>query len=483
VTTIARRTAILAFARLTNQALAFLSPLFLVRLFTVDQYGQYRDFLLYGTILMPWVQLAINSSLAYLLPKEPHNDRRYLSQATILIFASSLIVSGLVFVVGESLPSATIRSFIYPLCLYVIFFANLDAWEFYWLAKRKSVNVLVYSTSRLGLRMLVVVVSAYVTRNVEQVIWSLVAFEGLRCVALVLYGLQNRLFTRQFDWQSVKFQLAYSLPLGASGIIWNLNNYLGQFVISMQLGPATLAVYTVGTYFQPIVHIFRNSIADVIMPEVVSKHDAPPQVALRLWQRATVVYSAVMLPGAVLLFYYADVVVRTLFTSAYVAAVPVFQIFTLILVRECFDLGLPLRAVNKTHVFFSDGVISLVVNFGVMLSLFGSLGVLAPAVSMIVARFTTAAYLSFFVIRYCGFTLGNMLPWWEIGKIALCSLLCVSLLLLGEKLDLPPLLRAILFGSIYMLVYVGLLSITGIHEITTAIDRARLRISGKPGNP
>lgn len=466
----------LAFARLTNQALSFLGPVLMVRLLSVEEYGHYRDFLLYGTLLLPWIQLSLNSSLAYFVPKDPENGRVYLSQVHFFVLCSSCAVTLLVLLFGDHLPSTVVRSYVYPLALYVLFFSNLDAWEVYWLAKRQIANVLYYSVVRLGVRTAVVVAAAYLTRRVEPVIWSLVAFEGLRMLALVVYGLRARLFTRRFSTDAIRRQLGFSLPLGASGIIFNLNAYLGQFFVSMFLGPAALAVYAVGTYLQPIIQVFRNSVADVIMPEIVSQRNVPSNVALRLWQRATVVYCATMLPLAAVLFYYADVVVETLFTSAYAAATPIFQLYVFLLVRECFDFGLPLRAVNRTQVFLPGGVFALAVNVVTILALFEPLGLLAPAVAMVVTRFVAGAYLAVFVIKHCGFSLGNMLPWADMAKTVAVAMLCVPILVAGDALDVAPVLRALLVGACYLSACFVLLSIAGIPEIRGATDRLWLRM-------
>jgi O-antigen/teichoic acid export membrane protein len=216
VASIARRTAILAFARLTNQALALLSPLFLVRLLTVEQYGQYRDFLLYGALLVPWVQLNINSSLAYFVAREPEKERVFLSQAGLFVLISSTIVSVLILIFHGYFPSDTTQLYVVALCLYLMFVNNLDAWEIYWLAKRQSLIVLYYSIARIGLRMAVVVVAAYVSRSVATIIWTLVAFEALRLSAVVLYGLRNRLFTTKISVEAINSSSLYLWPLWPS---------------------------------------------------------------------------------------------------------------------------------------------------------------------------------------------------------------------------------------------------------------------------
>jgi O-antigen/teichoic acid export membrane protein len=478
VASLARRTLILAFARLTNQALGFLGPLFMVRLLSVEEYGHYRDFLLYGTLLLPWIQLSINSSLAYFVPKEPENERLYLSQASFFVLGSSTLMVLLLMAFGQYLPSAAVQSYLYALCLYVFFSTNLDAWEFLWLAKRQSLNVLYYSIARLGIRTAVVIGGAFWGREAGPVVWALVAFEVARLLTLALYGLKNRLFTSRLDAAAMRRQLEFSLPLGASSIVFNLNINIGQLFISMWLGPAALAVYTIGTYIQPIIQVFRNSVADVIMPEIVSRRDVEPNVALRLWQRATVVYCAVMLPLAVLLLYYADVAVETLFTSAYAAATPVFQIFTFLLVRECFDFGLPLRVVNRTGVFFVSSVTILVVNLAALLALFDWLGMLAPAIALMLAVLVAGFQLGYYVLKHCGFTLATMLPWADIGKTALVCLTCVPMLYLGDLFEMNSTLRAACFGALYLLAFVGLMQRTGIPEITAALRRMRYVLPG-----
>ena len=468
---ITRRTAILAFARLTNQALAFLGPLFLVRLLTVEQYGQYRDFLLYATLLVPWIRLDISSSLAYFVPKEPENERLYLSQATYFVVVTSIVVVSFVALFSGFLPSETAREYILPLCLYLLFLTNIDAWEVYWLAKRETAKVMYYSIARLGFRMAVVVSTAYVSGDVATIIWALVGFEGLRMTTFVVYVLRTRLFTIHFSLEAMKQQLEFVLPLALSVIVFTVNTNLGQFLISIRLGAATLAIYTIGAYLQPIITVFRNSVSDVILPEITSKRDLPPNQALHLWQRATVVYCAVIFPLAILLFHYAEVVVTTLFTRDYVAAVPVFQVLCLALIYPCFDFALPLRSVKRTRPLAFSSVVSLAVNTLLLILLFGSLGILAPAIARVASAVITSIYLAFFVTRYCGFTARTLLPWSEIGKITLISLGCVPILYVGDAFDIAPLLRAVIIGIAYSLCYGVLLRMCAIPEVTRAINR------------
>ena len=215
------------------------------------------------------------------------------------------------------------------------------------------------------------------------------------------------------------------------------------------------------------------------MPEIVSKRDQPPKVALILWQRATVIYCAVMLPMAVLLFYYASVVVETLFTSAYADAVPIFQIFVFLLVRECFDFGVPLRVVNRTKIYFAGGVIGLFINLALLLVLFDRYGLIGPPLAMIITRFVIGIYFGAYVMKYCEYKLAELLPWSDVAKTAVLSLVCVPILVAGNFLPIAPLSRAILSGALYMAVYVGLLFKFGNPDINEFITKVILRMRAR----
>src|SRR5690606_28045249 len=101
---LAHRTAVLAVARLTNQALSSLGPVLMVRLLTVEEYGHYRDFLLYATLLLPFIQLSLHGSLAYFVPKEPQKEKLYLSQVHFFVLCSSVVVAAFVLLLGDRLP-------------------------------------------------------------------------------------------------------------------------------------------------------------------------------------------------------------------------------------------------------------------------------------------------------------------------------------------------------------------------------------------
>ena len=63
------RTAILTLSRLANYGLMLISPIFLVRLLNVADFGRYREFLLYGSILQAFAQFRSTTACCIACPR------------------------------------------------------------------------------------------------------------------------------------------------------------------------------------------------------------------------------------------------------------------------------------------------------------------------------------------------------------------------------------------------------------------------------
>ena len=116
-------------------------------------------------------------------------------------------------------------------------------------------------------------------------------------------------------------------------------------------GPCRSRIYTTAAYQVPLVNIVQGALADVIFPDMVKRAKHDPAQGLLLWKRAQMLVFAVICPAWLLLTYWAEPFIRLLFTDAYVAATPYFQVFLLLMVRHCFQFSTPLRSVEDNASF------------------------------------------------------------------------------------------------------------------------------------
>jgi O-antigen/teichoic acid export membrane protein len=451
------RTAILTASRLSNFAIHLFSPLLLVRVLDVTGYGQYQEFMIYAMLLTVLCAFAIDSSLTYFLPRFPERERAFVSQTSgVTLLFSTIVLSALLLAKPLVLKLAT-YDFIAPLFAYVFFYVNLNWLEYYWIAKRRPSLVLFYSAVRLVLRLSVLLLVAYATRDVLTIVWSLVAVEAFRVVIVFIYFARQGIFVGDIRRSELAEQLQFAAPIGASALMQNVGRSVGKIVVSSTLGPAALAYYAIGSYLQPIVHVMRSGIEDAVYPELVRGHNQPGG-ALRLWQRVNVLNCVMFFPAFVLLVFYAEQIIATLFTSAYLPAIPIFSVYAFFLLRRCFNTDVLLRTTGRTGFMLWGTIGALITNVLLILLLTRTLGIIGPAVAFIAAEVALEFYYAQRARKALHLSIADLADWKSIYRIAASCALASPILfgfsmLPGPEVVLMVVASPLYFGLVLFLAY------------------------------
>ena len=472
------RSAVLGFSRFCNYAVLLISPIFLVRILDVEQFGQYREFVLYTGMLASILNFSVNRSLTYFLPKYPEDEAIYVSQSILAKLLISVAGLSVAWLAKPMIVQILSYDFVDALVIYTFLFLNLSFLEQYWLAKKRTDYVLYYSGARLVLRVATVISVAFLTRSISAIILSLVILEALKICFVLWLALRNRLLTFSVSRRKFRDQVNFFIPLGVAALIGqHMNKNLTSVVVTATLGPAALALYTIGNYMTPIISIGRDSIADVIFPEMAGKRTNDPALLLALWRRSTVLYCATLFPAAVCLLFASEMLVLTLFTSAYAAAIPIFQIYLLQMLTACFDMGLPLRALNKTRPFVVGNMIMLVVNVALIILFIELIGIAGAAIAYIVSIIAGSVYLGWRLMGATSWQLSELLPWNDISKIAVACLIAGAASALGLMLPLPGMAQAIALPAIFLLCYVLVIRRMHVADVDLLVQRLRSKVN------
>lgn len=426
---VGNRAAVLTLARLANYGLLIISPVILVRLLSVAQFGRYREFLLYAAVLQALATFMINQSVLYFIPAEPNCRWRVVRQTAILIgCCSTLVVVGTA-AIDRATGGRLVGDYLLPLCAFTLFAANLDFWDHYWVATERTGLVFVYSSVRLASRVAVATVTAAVTHDVQTIIWALVALEAARVsVALIVLVLVDKSATEPPLTDPWRSQLRYCLPSGAASVLSMLGRNLGSLVVAKTLGAVAFAHFAIGRSGDPVIVTLRQSISGVILPEMVRRGLGSRDASLALWRRATVVNVIVLLPMVVLILRFATPLIAVTFGKSYVAAAIVLKIYTLVMVRECFDFSPAVRALNWTRPLVESNVLSLVACAILLALLVPAAGVAGAMAAVGLSTFIDAGWLAYRTMRAYHLTLGELLPWGSIGKTAAAAILAAAVL-------------------------------------------------------
>ena len=461
------RTAILTLARLASYGLQLISPIFLVRLLTVEDFGRYREFLLYASILQAFAQFSINDSLLYCVPANPESPWRLARQTALLTLCSSLLVVLVLTGLDEWSGGHVVNGYLVPLVAYTLLSVNLDFWEYFWLANGKAKPVFFYSAGRLAVRVLVVVVTAAVTHDFRAVIWGLVALEAARLLAagigmLVFDRARHEPVLRE-PWRD---QIRFCLPSGIASLLAMLNRNISNVIVARMLGAVALAQYAIGRFGEPVVATVRNSVSAVILPEMVRKDRGTGAggTALALWQKATVVNTIMLFPIVVLVARYAEPLVTLVFGPNYVSAAVVMQIYMLVVIRECFDFAPALRAVNRTRPLVESNVAGLLACTVAMLLLIPVAGLAGAMLAFVIASYVDVSWLGWRTLQAYEVRLSELLPWRSIGKTALAAAVASLLIVSSVWTEVFGRLGIVLAGLAYLAAFAVLLQVMHIPE-------------------
>jgi len=81
---IGKQAAVLTAARFANYGLVLIGPIILVRILSVEQFGQYRQFVVYASFLQLFAAFSFAESLLYFVPSYAKSVWRIANQTNLL---------------------------------------------------------------------------------------------------------------------------------------------------------------------------------------------------------------------------------------------------------------------------------------------------------------------------------------------------------------------------------------------------------------
>jgi len=468
---------VLSTARALTYAVQFIGAIVLVRILAPEEYGQYQEFIVYSMLAVSSIEFAIHNNLTYFVAKDPSRERQYLSNTTILNLVLCVVGITVIHIARDYLSGMMTFDFVNLMIFYIVAYVNLNYLEFYWVAKGNTTAILYYSVALTVARITTVLVVAYLTRSVLAIIYAVIALQACKCLFVASYLLSRRLLSRKIDLTIMKSQLYFVLPLGTAAVILYFNNDISKVIVSSQLGAVALAMYSVGSREVPVAGIIRASVSTVIFPDIVRKNVEDPALGLHLWKRANVAYTFLMIPLFYTLFYYADVIIITLFTEEYAQAIPIFRIYLLLLlVRDTIETGSPLRALNQNKFFIYGNLLSLAVNIVSLYFLFKIFGLLGPAIALVATIVALQIFLSARIIKSYRVGWRDLFMWKKHFIILAVGLGCLPIVLLGDVIHASSLWGAAVFSALYCVAYLVVLRYCRIEEIDTIMSRIMTKL-------
>ncbi|CAN2042472.1 membrane hypothetical protein [Candidatus Magnetomoraceae bacterium gMMP-15] len=378
-----------------GRGLAFLIslilPLFLVRIFIVEEYGEYRQVMLLITTAAMILPCGMMNSLYYFLPHYPDEKNIYLSRSiAVIIIACSLILC-FIWLLNDSIASYfNNSSFIYysPLCGLVASFLVLSLIIETVLIIEKEVflSVKILTVSRVIRGFTIILVSVF--WGVSGVLYGLIIWYSLKSI-LSFYYLKKKykISYKKIQLKKAAPQFKYSFPVAIGGIVNHLYEIIDKFIVSHYLGVKVFAVYSIGCYEIPLIAVVFQSIGDVVLPRlVILKSKVDTEGVFRLWHEAIEKSFLVGMPLFTFLLIFTDDIIITFFTAKYVGAVLIFKISIISILLESTRYGAIIRAYAKTWFTLYMSIASLIIMIPLCFYGVKSFGMIGAVCSVIFSR-------------------------------------------------------------------------------------------------
>ena len=251
----------------------FALPLLLVRRLNQTEFGLYKQaFLIVGTAagILP---LGFSMSAYYFLPRD--SEKKGPIVFNILIF--NLFVGSLAFLLLLLRPGLIEKLFNSPA---LVPYAPLIGLLILVWVLSYFLEISALANQEVGLST-IFIIGAQVTKTIL-LVGAAIGFPSVRallCAAMIQGGLQvivllfylrSRFgnFWTEFDWQTMRRQLSYALPIGSAAFLYVVLMDMHNYFVSYRFGSAAFAIYAIGCFSLPLVGIIGESVGPVLIPSV-----------------------------------------------------------------------------------------------------------------------------------------------------------------------------------------------------------------------
>lgn len=454
---------ILMSGRFLGFILAFITPLVLVRVFTQEDFGTYKQLFLLVNTLLVLAQMGMAESLYYFLPRAQESSGNYVFNTLCVLVAVGLIsVLGLwVFnnQIAALMNNAELAEYI-PLAALVLFLLLIAVVLEIVMTNRKQHGLAsaTYALTDL-MRSLCFIAPVMLFGSLRALMVGAVSFALCRFVA-ALYYLKG-LFMRRSILRPglLRSQLAYAIPFGLAGILEIIQVKYHLYVVSYYFDAATFALYAVGCLQIPIVDYMMTSTSYVMMINMREKAEqGKAREILMIWRDTSRKLAMILIPLIVGLLVIGRELIVFLFTSAYEESVPVFMIWTLGMSLTVLLTDGVLRVMAETRFLIIQNLLRLVLIMALInwfLAQFGLPGaVLVSVLANAVARYVALARLK----ALLKVSWSALYPWSSLALIGLLTLIAaVPAVLLKPAIQTGTASVIFIAGLVYVLIYYYLL--------------------------
>jgi O-antigen/teichoic acid export membrane protein len=401
---------------------SFAIPVVLARTFDPGTFGTYKQLFLICTTLYGVGQIGAAESLYYFVPRRSDEAGRRVANALATLALMGAVCGAVLYLtrtpIAAWLSNPDVARHLPVVGVFLAFTLATAAFEIVMVSRNQHWSAAgTYAVSDL-VRTVLFVVPALRIGTLRALLVGAAGFAALRFGAMLTYLWREFGTELKLDAALWRNQIAYALPFAlAVGIDVVLASF-HQWAVASSFDAATFAIYAVGCLQIPFVDVVYGSTANVMMVKMAELSGDEKRSALSLWHDTTARLALLIFPVAAFFVLNAHEVIAVLFTGRYLASVPIFRVWCLMILPSAFAVDAVLRAYGQTRLLLVLNVVRLAVIAGLIGWFMSTFGLIGAVLVSLVATSLAKAMAVVTIARLMHVGLADVLPWRRLGAAA-----------------------------------------------------------------
>lgn len=415
-------------SKIITMTISMISAMLLSRFRTLEEYGTYSQLLIVISLVSSIFMFGLPNSINFFLASAESSDEKqkflstYYTLSTILSFISGLALVLAAPLIVNYFNNAIIKNFMYVLAVYPWAKIILSSIENIYIVYEKTTRLIFFRILNSVSLLFIILLVEFFKWGFSTYMMLFIAVEAVFALSVYIQvgNISGKIWT-YFDKDLVRKILKFSVPLGLASVIGTLNIELDKLLIGRFFDTEQLAIYTNAAREMPVT-IIASSITAVLMPQLVRLLKiGNKEKAIALWSDATSLSYVFICFFASGLFTFAPEVISLLYSDKYLPGVPVFRIYSIVLLFRCTYFGIILNSIGKTKFIFYSSIVALGLNIVLNYILYRIFGFLGPALATIVSVAAVQVFQLKATSQSISVPLRKVFPWKALGVITIIN--------------------------------------------------------------
>ena len=410
-----------------DAALHFVIPIALVRLLSVEHFGEYRLLWLAATSAMLFAPMGMPRSLQYFLPRNNERNRYAFIDQTLIFMLTAASIAALCFLPSSPLLPSTMMTLVesngYLVSLFVLFWVAASLLDVLPGALEKYNYQASFIIILTLIRTTGVLLIAWHYRDVRPVVSFLTGFAIMKCAVLLVFRYtQTGTLTLRVSRTLWFQQLRYALPFGINGMLNKGRTVAEQWIVAILFTSGQFAVFSVAASVYPLLYVIKTSVNSVTVPKMSRLQlQGRTENLLELNNKGNIAVSFLLYPVLAFMLVNADQVVELLYTDSYSEAANILRLYVCSMFIMAIEISSILIVYQQGPYMMRTGLVMILTTVAVAVSGANILGLVGVALGGFAALLVGSIRNYARVVHITHTSLRRIQRWNTIGVIVLAA--------------------------------------------------------------